>query len=39
MYWFIGLFTAAVLLGMVFRRGTPQPQSIGISSASAMPHE
>ncbi len=33
MYLFIALFTAAVLLGMVLRKATPQPQSIRISPA------
>jgi hypothetical protein len=33
MYLFIGLFTAAVLLGMLLSKATPQPQSIRISSA------
>jgi hypothetical protein len=33
MYLFIGLFAGAVILGMVVRRGTPQPQSIGLSTA------
>jgi hypothetical protein len=34
MYLFIGLFTAAVLLGMVLRKAAPQPQSIRISPAN-----
>jgi hypothetical protein len=32
MYLFIGLFTLAVVMGMVLRKGTPRPQSIGLSS-------
>jgi hypothetical protein len=39
MYLFIGLFSAAVLLGILFRKFTaPKTQSIGLSSA-ALPHE
>jgi hypothetical protein len=32
MYLFIGLFAGAVILGMVLRRGTLQPQGIGLST-------
>jgi hypothetical protein len=39
MYLFIGLFTAAVVLGMVVRRGTSRPQSIGLSAEAAPTRE
>ena len=39
MYLFIGLFSAAVLFGILVRRGTtPKTQSIGLSTA-AQPRE
>ncbi len=35
----IGLFAIAVILGMALRRGSPQPQGLGISAGAAPTQE